>query len=168
MRSCVLAAACLLLPSLVLSVSAADARKAEVDAYLGEIAESHQTLYKVGERFGKTLGPLLQGNQPDSREVHRAFRDVAQTLGRVRRDVKTWTVPDHPTARKLAVANDEFMEYQVKATLEWLPKIIDIMEDDTPHSGSPRQESARGTRIRWCRRKCRRCQSSRSLCATGQ
>lgn len=125
------AIAAVLIPVLSLTAQAAEPSKAEVEAYLKKIADSHSTLYKVGERFGKTLGPLLQGNEPDSREVHRAYRDVAQTLGRVRREVKGWEVPENATARKLAVANDEFMEYQVKATLEWLPSMIDIMEDET-------------------------------------
>ncbi|MCA8990535.1 MAG: hypothetical protein KDA88_01070 [Planctomycetaceae bacterium] len=126
-----LALAISLIPVLSVVAQADEPSKAEVERYLNQISESHSALYKVGERFGKTLAPLLQGREPDSREVHRSFRDVAQTLGRVRRDVKTWDVPDHPTARKLAVANDEFMEYQVTATLEWLPSILDIMEDDS-------------------------------------
>ncbi|MEZ5940767.1 MAG: hypothetical protein R3C18_05205 [Planctomycetaceae bacterium] len=131
MKLSTLALAASLIPLFSASVLADEPSKAEVERYLNQISESHSALYEAGERFGKSIGPLLNGREPDSREVHRAFRDVAQTLGRVRRDVKTWDVPDHPTARKLAVANDDFMEYQVTATLEWLPALLDIMEDDS-------------------------------------
>lgn len=111
--------------------SAAEPTKEEVEKYLLQISDSHKELYSTGENFGKSLGPLLQGNDPDILEVYRAYRQVAMKVAKVRRESKEWTVPDHPTARRLSVANEAFMDYQVKAALEWIPSLIEIMEDDT-------------------------------------
>ncbi len=118
----------------------AQASRAEVKTFLDGMLKSHNQLFAAGQKFGESIAPVLQDQDYSLLSINQTFRKAAQTLGTVRADTKKATVPDHPLARKLAEQNNEFLDVQASLILETLPKIVEVIEDETL---TPEQRKAR-------------------------
>jgi hypothetical protein len=103
--------------------------KAEVEAYLGKISDTHGPLNEAGKSFGRLLGPAIQGDPKDQLALYRSYRSMARTLWNVQEEAKELRPPDHPVAREVQAANERFLSYQLEAILLKLPAVLEAVDD---------------------------------------
>jgi hypothetical protein len=108
---------------------AAEPSSEEANAYVKKITAWHGQLNQAGREFGKALNPALAGKSEDLLTLNKSFREMVRAYGTVFKETKSFKVPDHPALKALAAVNDRFMDMQLEALADMVPKFLDIAED---------------------------------------
>jgi hypothetical protein len=119
---------------------AAEPTKAEVDAYLNRITESHGRLNQAGRDFGTALGPALQGDAASVLAAYRSYRKMAQVIWAIAKETKTWEMPKHPAAAQVQAANERFLVYQHEVVLSKIPAVLEVLDDAALDADAKREK----------------------------
>jgi hypothetical protein len=129
--------------ALVLFGGPAGAGENEPLKFNNAIAAFNKKLHEAGMKFGMALGPALQGNAVDLKEVRKAYTATEKAVAKIKKEAAALKVPDSDSARKLAKVYKGFLKGQEEMVKKDMLEIVRLLELSNPPDQAGQQRLLR-------------------------
>jgi hypothetical protein len=104
-----------------------------------KIVQANQRLAKVGEPFGRAIGPALAEQPVNLDEVRRTYKAAAEEIKNVKAESLTWKVPSGASAKNLYDAHQRFLTMQQEG-IDNFGEMVKIAENGRMPAGEKKNK----------------------------